>query len=374
MKKLSEFNADFIKNYDENSDKGYFLEIGVEYSKNLFNSHKDLPFLPERKKVEKVLKLICSIEDKEKYVIHIRALKQALNHGLKLKTVHRLIKFNQRAWLKPYIDMNTKLRKNAENEFEKDFFKLMNKSVFGKTLEDQRNQRNIKLVTSDKRRKRLVSEPNYHSHKKISEHLMAIEMKKTKVKMTKPRYLGMSILDISKTLMYEFWYDYIKPKYGDRAKLCYTDTDSFVIHIITEDFFEDISGNVERWFDTSNYVECNSVENDKRPLPIVKNKKVPGLFKDELGEKIIAEIVALRPKTWAYLIDDGSEEKKAKGTKKCVIKRRLMFENYTDGLFNEKTIFNKQQRFKSYHHDVNTEEINKVALSSNDNKRIQTFD
>ena len=374
MKKLSEFNADFIKNYDENSDKGYFLEIGVEYSKNLFNSHKDLPFLPERKKVEKVLKLICSIEDKEKYVIHIRALKQALNHGLKLKTVHRLIKFNQRAWLKPYIDMNTKLRKNAENEFEKDFFKLMNKSVFGKTLGDQRNQRNIKLVTSDKRRKRLVSEPNYHSHKKISEHLMAIEMKKTKVKMTKPRYLGMSILDISKTLMYEFWYDYIKPKYGDRAKLCYTDTDSFVIHIITEDFFEDISGDVERWFDTSNYVECNSVENDKRPLPIVKNKKVPGLFKDELGEKIIAEIVALRPKTWAYLIDDGSEEKKAKGTKKCVIKRRLMFENYTDGLFNEKTIFNKQQRFKSYHHDVNTEEINKVALSSNDNKRIQTFD
>ena len=250
----------------------------------------------------------------------------------------------------------------------------MNDSVFGKTMENIRNHRDIKLVTSDKRRKRLLSEPNYHSHKICSQHLMAIEMKKAKVKMSKPIYLGISILDISKTLMYEFCYDHIKPKYGDRAKLCYTDTDSFVIHIITEDFFEDISGDVERWFDTSNYVECNSVENDKRPLPIVKNKKVPGLFKDELGEKIIAEIVALRPKTWAYLIDDGSEEKKAKGTKKCVIKRRLMFENYTDGLFNEKTIFNKQQRFKSYHHDVNTEEINKVALSSNDNKRIQTFD
>ena len=198
---------------------------------------------------------------------------------------------------------------------------------------------------------------------------MALEMKKTKLKMTKPRYLGMSILDIGKTLMYRFWYYYIRAKYGDRAKLCYTDTDSFVIHIITEDFFEDISGDAERWFDTSNYVE-----NDKRSLPIGKNKRVPGLFKDELGGKIIVEVVALRPKTWAYLMDDGSDKKKAKGTKECLIKRELMFENYKDCLFNEKTIFKKQQRFKNYYHDVFTEEINKVALSINDNKRIQTFD
>ena len=198
--------------------------------------------------IENVEKHICSIEDIEKYVNHIRALKQALNHALKLKEAHRVIQLNQKAWLKPYLDMNTDLRKEAKNEFEKDFFKLMNDSVFGKTMENIRNHRDIKLVTSDKRRKRLVSEPNYHSHKKFSDHLMAIEMKKTRVKMTKPLYLGMSILDISKTLMYEFWYDYIKPKYGDRAKLCYTDTDSFVIHIKTEDFFEDISIDVKRWF------------------------------------------------------------------------------------------------------------------------------
>ena len=164
----------------------------------LFNSHKDLPFLPERKKVEKFEKLIFSIEDKEKHVIHTRALKQALNNGLKLKKVHTVIKFNQKAWLKPYIDMNTKLRTNAKNKFEKNFFKLMNNSVFGKTMENVRNHRDIKLVTSDKRRKRLVSEPNYHSHKKFSDHLMAIEMKKTRVKMNKTLYLGMSILDISK--------------------------------------------------------------------------------------------------------------------------------------------------------------------------------
>ena len=217
----------------------------------------------------------------------------------------------------------------------------MNNSVFGKTMENVRNHRDIKLVTSDKRRKRLVSEPNYHSHKKFSEHLMAIEMKKIKVKMTKPIYLGMSISDISKTLMYEFWYGYIKPKYGDTAKLCYTDTDSFVIHIFTEDFCEDISGDVEKWFNTSNYDECNSAGNDKRLLPTDGNKKVPGLFKNELEGKIIGLVAALKPKIWAYLMDDGSGYEKAKGTEKCVIERRLMFENYKNCLFNEKTIFKK---------------------------------
>ena len=159
-------------------------------------------------------------------------------------------------------------------------------------MENVRNHRDIKLVTSDKQRKRLVLETNYHSHKKFSENVMAIEMKKTKVKMTKPIYLGMSMLDISKTLMYEFWYGYIKPKYGDRARLCYTDTDSFVIHIFTEDAFKDIAPDVDIWFDTTNYDE-----NDKRPLPTGKNKKVPGLFNDELGRMIMVEVVALRPKT-----------------------------------------------------------------------------
>ena len=264
VKYLSKFNEDFIKKYDEDSNRGYFLEVDAEYPKTFFNSYKDLPFLPERKKVEKVEKLICSIENKEKYVIHIRTLKQALNHDVKLKKIHRVIQFNQKAWLKLYIDMNTEYRTEAENDFEKDFFKLMNNSVFGKTMENVRNHRDIKLITTDKRRKRLVSEPNYHSHKKFSEHLMAIEMKKTKVKITKPLYLGISILDISKTFMYEFWYDYVKPEYGDRAKLCYTDTDSFVIRLFTEDFFDDISNDVERWFDTSNSDECNSAENDKR--------------------------------------------------------------------------------------------------------------
>ena len=312
---LSDFNEEFIKNYDENSDKGYFLEVDIEYSKTIWGYHKELPFLPERRKLEKVEKIVCIIEDKEKCVIHIRALKQALNNGLKLKKVHRVIKFQQKSWLKSYIDMNTKLRKEAKNEFEKDFFKLMNNSVFGKTMENVRKHRDIKLVTTEERRIKLVSEPNYHTTKQFSENLLAIEMKKAKVKMNKPLYLGMSILDISKTLMYEFWYDYVKPKYKDKAKLCYMDTDSFVINIFTEDFFEDINNDVERWFDTSNYDK-----NDKRPLQIGINKKVIGMFKDDLGGKIMKEFSALRAETYTCLMEDDSENKKAKGIKRCVVK------------------------------------------------------
>ena len=178
----------------------------------------------------------------------------------------------------------------------------------------------------------------------------------------------MSILDISKTLLYKFWYDNSKPKYGDRGKLCYTDTESFIINIIPEYFFEDIANDVEIWYDTSNYDE-----NDKWPLPIGKNKKVIGLFKDELGGRIMKDFCALRAKTNSYLINDDSEVKKSKGTKKCVAKRDIMFENYTDCLFNDKIILKSQQRFKSDHHKVYTEEVNKIALSSNDDKRLQTF-
>ena len=165
QEELSKLNEDFIKNYDENGNIGYFFEVDIDYWKTLFDLHKDLPFLPESKEANKVEKLICDIEDKRKYVIHIRALKQALNNRLRLKKVHRIIQFKQKAWLKVYINMNHELRKTVKNEFEKNFFKLMNNSVFGKTMENVRNHRDIKLVTSEKRRKRLISEPNYHSCK-----------------------------------------------------------------------------------------------------------------------------------------------------------------------------------------------------------------
>ena len=235
--------------------------------------------------------------------MHIKSLKQALNHGLKFKKVHRIIEFSQEEWLKPYIDMNTELRKLAKNDFGKDFFKLMNNSVFGKTMENIRKHGDIKLVTTDKRRSKLVSEPNYHTINYNSEDSSIIEMNKTKVKMNKPIYLGLSILEISKILMYEFWYDYMKPKYGNNVKLCYMDTDSFIMNIKTEDFYKDISNDVENRPDTSNY------EVD-RSLPTRKNKKVIGLMKDELGGKIIMEFITSRPKTYSYLTNDCKKDKK----------------------------------------------------------------
>ena len=235
---ISKIDEDFVKDYDKNNNKGYILDVDIDYPSKLQNLHSDLPFLPERTVINNTKKLVCNLNDKKNYIVHINVLKQALDHGLKLKKVHRVIEFEQEAWLKEYIDVNTELRKKATNYFEKDFFKLMNNAVFGKTMENVRKHRDIKLVKSNKKRNKLVSEPNFHTMKLIDNNLAIIEMKKVKVKMNKPIYLGLSILDISKITMYEFWYDYVKNKYQDKPRLCYMDTDSFVVNIKTKDFLK----------------------------------------------------------------------------------------------------------------------------------------
>ena len=286
---ISKIDEDLVKDYNKNDNKGYILDVDVDYPNKLQNLHSDLPFLPERMIINNTKKLVCNLNDKKNYIVHINVLKQALDHGLKLRKVHRVIEFEQEAWLKEYIDVNTELRKKATNDFEKDFFKLMNNAVSGKTMENIRKHRDIKLVKTDKKRNKLVSEPNFHTMKLIDNNLAIIEMRKVKVKMNKPIYLGLSILRISKITMYEFWYDYVKIKYQDKARLCYMDTDSFVVNIKTKDFYKDISQDVNKRFDTSNYTFG-------RPLPTGINKKVIGLMKDELGGDIITEFVALRPK------------------------------------------------------------------------------
>ena len=314
-----------------------------------------MPFLPERMVINKTKKLVCNLNNKKNYVAHINMLKQALSHGLKLKKVHRVIEFEQEAWLKKYIDFNADLQMKATNDFEKDFFKLMNNSVFGKTMENVRKHRDIKLLRTDKKRNKLVSEPNYHTMKLIDDNLAIIEMRKVKVKMNKPIYLGLSILELSKITMYEFWYDYVKAKYEDRVRLCYMDTDSFVLNVRTKDFYKDISEDVKDRFDTSNFY-CD------RPLPIGVNKKVVGLMKDELGGGIITEFVALRPKAYSYRTDDLVELKKAKGTKKCVVKKMLGFDDYKKCLFEKEKVLKSQQRFKSENHTVYTECIKKFII------------
>ena len=341
---LTIFTEDFIKICDEESDIGYLLFVDVIYPKNLREKCKYWPFLPEKVKPNKASKLTCKITDKNNYPISVFALEQALNHGLILKKVHSVISFRQEAWLKPYIDMNTQLRTKAANEFEKDFYKLCNNSVYGKTMENVRKHRDIRLVKSDKKKKRniIASDLNYHSTKCISEDLLIMEMKKREIYMNKPIYLGQAILDISKALMYEFWYDYLLPMYRENIKLCYMDTDSFIIYVKTNDFYKDISNDIDKWFHTSNYRK-----DIDRPLEKGKNKNVIDKFKDELGGLIMSEVCILRAKTYAFLLDGftdndysmrGIINNKAEGTQTCVIKNKITFNDYVDVLFSDKKI------------------------------------
>ena len=314
--KWVDVNPNEISELATRTDKGYLLEVDVSYPKELHNAHNDLPFMCERMEINGVEKLVPNLRDKKNYVIHIQALNQALQHGLRLDRIHRAIEFDQSPWLKTYIDFNTQLRMAATNDFEKDFFKLMNNLVFGKTMENIKKHRNIKLVTTEERYLHTVMKPNFKCGVLFGENLMGCEMGKIKVVMNKLVYLGQAILDLSKIIMYEFHYDYMVPKYGDRLKLYYMDTDSLVYDIKTEDFYEDIANDVEARFDTSGFSKT-----DFRPLPIGLNKNVIGLMKDELGGKIMTEFVALRPKLYSYKKLDGVEDKKCKGIKKNVLSR-----------------------------------------------------
>ena len=394
------FATDFIKNYDDDGDKGYLLQVDVEHPKELHSAHEDLPFLPEKrfkvdkkfehkvskeinkahKKVYKTFnitrepdnKLIATLQDKNKYVVNMSTLKQALNHGLCLKEVHRVIEYNQANWLKPYIDKNTALRKKAKNEFEKDFFKLMNNSVFGKMIENVRKRIEIKLIVTEERRKKLVSEPNYASCTAFSDHLMAVEMRKTRVLMDKPILAGQAIFDKSKELMYEFSYDYLKPKYPKKIKLCYMDTDSFILDIKTDNFFEDNKEDLKKWFDTFNYHKDMILPEEYAKNANV-NKKVIGKMKNELGNGYMSEFIALSPKLYASQqvnVDKTlSEDKKARGTSRVVTKKSLSFDHYKKCLFNNETVKCIQHRIKSTPYSVDTAQINRIALKNNDNKR-----
>ena len=341
------------------------LEVDLEYPEELHDLHNDYPLCPERVECDRgVKKLIPNLRHKNNYVIHYKNLIQCLRLGMKLKKIHRGIKFIEAAFLKPYIDKNTSLRAQAKNNFEKDFFKLMNNSVFGKTMENIRNRVNVKLVDAGEQFKKLVAKPNYNSRKIFNENLVSVHMKKTSLTMNKPVYLGMCILDLSKIIMFDFHYKYIKPKYGSKAKLLFTDTDSFLYEIQTEDFYKDISGDVKDRFDTSDYPEGHP-----SGIPTGINKKVLGMFKDEAAGKTIKEFVGLRAKLYSYKMDEGKENKRCKGIKKAVVERTIRHEDYKTCLTTGKEQLRRQNIIRSYEHVLYTEEVNKIALSAADDKR-----
>ena len=262
-----------------------------------------------------VSKLIPTLGKKEKYVLHYRNLQLYIDLGLKVTKVHRVLEFNQSPWLKQYIDFNTEKRKNAKNAFEKDFFKLMNNSVFGKTMENIRKRVDVRLVTDEKKLLKITSKPTYVSSKIFNENLVAVHKIKETLTLHRSAYVGMCILDLSKTLMYDFHYNYIKKNYENKAKLLFTDTDSLTYEIEAEDVYQDFWNNKEM-FDNSDYNE-NSLFFDKT------NKKVIGKFKDEAAGIPITEFVGLRSKMYSYMKDNQKGGKTAKGIKKSVIKNEI---------------------------------------------------
>ena len=375
-----------LAEYEDDSKKGLILEVELEYPKELHDLHNDYPLGPEKvkitdnmlsdycKKIQNkfnistglVHKLIPTLCDKEKYVLHYRNLQLYLDLGLKVKKVQRVLEFNQSPWLKQYIDFNTQKRTQAKNSFEKDFFKLMNNSVFGKTMENIRKRVDVRLITDEKKLLKMASKPTYVSSKIFNENLVAVHKIKETLTLNRPAYVGMCILDLSKTLMYDFHYNYIKEKYGDKAKLLFTDTDSLTYEIEAEDVYQDFWNDKDR-FDNSDYPE-NSPYFDKT------NKKVIGKFKDEAAGIPITEFVGLRSKMYSYIKDNHKGGKTAKGIKKNTIKNDIKHEDYKNILINKKQIHHTMKTIRSSKHQLGSYEINKVSLSCFDDKRYISND
>ena len=346
--------------------KGYIFEIDLEYPQELWKSHNDYPLAPEKIKVGGVEKLISHFKPHKKYVIHYRNLRQCLEMGLRIKAVHRGISFIQKPWMEPYIRKNTELRKTAANSFEKDFFKLMNNSVFGKTIENIRKRQNVFLVDNREKAAKLTCRPNFERATIFDRNLLAIHLKKTEVYFNKPVYVGQVILDLSKLLMFDFHYNFIQKKYSyKKAHLLFTDTDSLMYELKTDDFYADISADIKKRFDTSDFPQGH-----ESGIISGVNKKVIGMFKDEVAGRQITHFVGLKPKLYSFKVEDSSTTRKCKGIKKNVVKKKIEFEDYVDCLFSGEKQMRKMNIIKSENHDIYSKEVNKVALSNDDDKRI----
>ena len=375
-----------VMDVPDDSPTGYILEVDLEYPKDLHNLHSDYPLAPENMTVTEDLlsphtlklkeklnlkgasarKLVPNLFNKTRYVLHYQNLKQYIQLGMKLTKIHRGVEFSQCAWLKPYIDFNTDMRKKAKNEFEKDFFKLMNNAVFGKTMENLRKRVNLELVHTERRLKKLCAKPNFEAVTIFNEDLAAVNLKKTQLFLNRPIYVGFSILDLSKTVMYGFHYNYMKVKYGDCAKLLMTDTDSLCYEVQTEDLYKNMHEDAY-YFDTSNYAPDH-------PLYSRVNMKVLGKMKDEYGGVPVEEYVGLRPKMYSMVADGGEEKKTAKGVSKIVTKKRLRHSQYRDCLFDSKVTFAEMKQIRSFHHQLYSINLKKIGLSPYDDKRFVSDD
>ena len=375
-----------IMDWNENDDNAYILEVDLEYPQEIHDEQADYPLASENMKVEEKLlsrhqrvlyrhyyngkeakdekqpKLILNQMDKNNYVVHIKALQFYLKKGMKLKKVHSGVKFKQRCWLKPWIDFNTEKRKVAKSDLEKDMFKIMNNAVYGKTMENVRNHIDCELVSTQDRIQKCINNPNYKGCRIINEELAGVEKTKTKLKLNKPIYLGMSILNRSKVHIYSFYHDVLKTKYQDDKRLTYTDTDSSVLQTFTDDIYED-------WKDIKDYMDFSGCDKN-HPCWDVTNKKVLGKFEDEMDGKIITNFTALRPEMYCLKVfNEEKAEKKAKGLPKLKVKRDLDMNDYQATLHEHIPKNVNFNAIRSKNHQIYSINQSKVGLTSYDNKR-----
>ena len=363
--------------YDD-GDTGYILNVDLVVPKT--KKFENYPLAPESKTIEieqlsdfskKLLetgdnyhatsKLMLDFTDKKNYVVHIKNLILYHRLGCEFK-INEAISFRQSNWLAEYIDLNTNLRKQAKNDFEKDFFKLMNNSMFGKTMEAIRDRIDIHIANNWKQAAHYIKKPTFKKLTIFNEKLIAIHMRKNKIVFNKPIFIGFCVLELSKHLMYETYYDRIQPMFKD-VKLLYTDCDSFVLHIKDANIYK-IMGENEDLFDFSDYPKEHVLYSEK-------NKKVIGKFKDELNGNIMSKRISLRSKMYAHKIfNSTSEEKKAKGIKRCNVKNDLTFDKYYKSLFNNQKTSHTFNHFKSINHEIYTQTEVKKGLSAFDSKRF----
>ncbi|XP_075237599.1 uncharacterized protein LOC142333894 [Lycorma delicatula] len=368
-KEIQQSIADSILSFKDDGIIGFIFEVDVEYPEFLHNTHSDLPFLPlnEVPPFSSHTKLVTTLKTKNNYICHYVNLKQAIRNGLRVTKVHKILQFIQSPWLKSYINLNTINRQSATNDFEKDLFKLMNNAVFGKCMENVRKRINLELVSSEKRLMKLIAKPTFKDRIIYNENLCAVQCTKEKIKLDKPLYVGLSVLELSKTLMYNFHYNIMKKKYRSKINLLYMDTDSFFYEIETHDFYQDLQDeSFIEYFDTSDFPVSH-------PLFSIKNKKVLGKFKDECNGIPIKEFIGLRAKLYTFTTTKGIT-KKAKGIKKNVVKNKLNINHYRNCLLkandDSKDLYVQMKLIRSKKHLVETVTVNKLALSSYDDKRV----
>lgn len=350
-------------------DLGYFFEVDIHYPKFTHDNHRDLPFLPIHEcpddSKSKNKKLLLTVKDKVKYTLHHNNLIQCLSYGLVLTKVHRVLQFDQKPFLKSYIDLNTLKRTQATNEFDRNLYKLLNNSVYGKTLQNQRKHREVKLVTKWTGRygaKNYIASHLFKSVNIFNDNFVAIEMNKSSITLNKPLYVGCAILEISKHMMYNFHYGEMKCRYGENIKVLYTDTDSLIYSIKCNNFYADMIRD-SHLYDTSNYASNNQFGIEKL------NSKCLHKMKDENGGRVMSHFVGLCSKMYATKISGGGGMKKAKGVSSSIIEDRITFDDYKNCLFKNKTLSFDQNLFSLKHHQMYTVKQNKIALRNQDDKR-----